>query len=128
MKEIPKQFVCNADKSGDHTFTQIKRDDLVFLYQRAPVETNKVKGYEVFVAKVVPQGAPLPNGTAVSESYEQYPGAAAFGKTAWYFNHISGAEKRFAELVEIQKNKAISIANGTYKSRGRKPKGYVAKS
>lgn len=80
----------NADKCGNHTFTQVRREKNVAAYRRNKVTNNHFEGFEVFLIKVVKAGAALPGGGKVAEDYEQYPGSSAFGKHAW---SIGGAEK-----------------------------------
>lgn len=89
MKELEKIFVKNCDKCGNHTFTQLRKDGNVYLYRRNRMDST-FHSFEVFVAKTVLAGSPLPNGTVVEEDYIQYPGASAFGRTAW---SISGKEE-----------------------------------
>ena len=121
MKNLEKRFVCNTDKSGDNTFVEAFRQDNVAVYDRYDTE-GKYRGSEVFIVKVVKEGAPLPNGTFVSESYEQYPGTHAFGKTAWYTNVRENAIQRANQLIVSEKQKADGIENGTNKKRGRPAK------
>jgi hypothetical protein len=66
----------------------------------------------------------LPGGNKVQETYEQYPGCAAFGKTAFDCKTIDRAEERFAELVEKVKASADAkeeaAKSGVPVKRGRK--------
>lgn len=94
----------NADKVGDNIFTQIKREGGVAIYERAWPD-GRVKGYEVFIIKTVEKGTPLPNGKKVEETYESYPGAASFGKTASDCRSLDDAEERFEEYLEKVKNR-----------------------
>jgi hypothetical protein len=98
MKTLEKQFVCNADKSGKHIFKQIRRDDKVAFYQRIRPDGSHFD-YEVFLIKTVKAGTALPGGKKVQEDYEQYPGAAQWGKTAWSPGSFSNAEEKFNQLV-----------------------------
>jgi hypothetical protein len=68
------------------------------IYRRVNDETQ-AEAYEVFAAKTVKAGAPLPNGTVVLESYIQYPGSNQFGKTAYFCTTLERAEIRFDELI-----------------------------
>lgn len=90
MKTLEKTFTMNADKCGNHTFTQVRRDGNVAAYRRNNLNDNHFRGFEVFLIKVVKAGASLPGGGIVAESYEQYPGASFFGRSAW---SITGVEK-----------------------------------
>ena len=95
----------NADKCGDHTFTQIRRERNVAAYRRNRVDNGFFQGIEVFLIKVVKAGAPLPGGGMVAEDYEQYPGASAFGKHAWSFGGVekdamTAAMERFDNLLQ----------------------------
>jgi hypothetical protein len=78
----------------------------------------------VFVVKVIEKGTALPGGNSVQETYEQYPGCAAFGKTAYDCKTIVSAEERFDELVKKVKSindaKEESIKTGVPVKRGRK--------
>lgn len=89
MKLLETKFVKNCDKCGDHTFTQIRNEGNVYLYRRNRISDGTFHSFEIFVAKTVKAGTPLPNGNVVAEDYVQYPGAAAFGRTAW---SVSGKE------------------------------------
>lgn len=123
MKKLEKQFTMNADKVGDNTFTQVKREGKVAIYKRTRPD-GEIKSYEVFIVKTVEKGAPLPNGKTVEETYESYPGSASFGKTAYDCKTLDRAEERFAELLEKVKNsdeaKEESIKSGKPVKRGRK--------
>jgi len=99
MKILEKTFVMNADKCGDHTFTQVRRENNVAAYRRNSVATGRFHTFEVFLIKVVKAGAPLPGGGTVAESYEQYPGASAFGRSAWSM----GGEEKAALKVTMKK-------------------------
>jgi hypothetical protein len=81
------------------TLTQLKRTDKVALYQRTQ-KNGAPQGYEVFMVKVVEAGAPLPGGGVVEESYEQYPTANRFGRTAWAPSSLEHAEEIYANLVK----------------------------
>jgi hypothetical protein len=85
---------------------------------------GSTRSYEVFIVKVVPKGTALPGGNTVQETYEQYPGCAAFGKTAYDCKTIDSAEKRFDELVKKVKDSADAkeeaAKTGTPVKRGRK--------
>ena len=78
----------------------------------------------MFVVKVIEKGTALPGGNSVQETYEQYPGCAAFGKTAYDCKTIDSAEERFDELVKKVKcsndAKEESIKTGVPVKRGRK--------
>jgi len=99
MKKLQKEFSGNYDKVGLNKFIQIRKENGVAVYERYNTD-GTLRGYEVFIVKVVPKGAPLPNGKTVEESYEQYPGANAFGKTAYDCRTLDQVERRFDELVE----------------------------
>lgn len=124
MKKLKNQFTMNADKVGDNIFTQLKREGKVAIYMRSWPD-GEVKSYEVFIIKTVEKGTPLPNGKTVEETYESYPGAASFGKSAYDCKTIESAEDRFVELMEKVKNrddaKEEAIKTGQPVRRGRKP-------
>ena len=124
MKKLEKKFTMNADKVGDNIFTQIKREGDVAIYERAWPD-GRIKGYEVFMIKTVEKGTPLPNGKKVEETYESYPGAASFGKTACDCKTLDRAEERFEEFLEKVKNRdeAAEEAKRTGKpNRGKRTK------
>lgn len=102
MKTLEKQFVMNADKCGNHTFTQVRRQGNVCLYRRDRVTNGSLFGFEVFLTKTVKAGSPLPGGGTVAEDYEQYPGASSFGRSAWNTNSEKRADELFAELLGKQ--------------------------
>lgn len=105
MKKLQKEFTGNYDKVGMNKFVQLRKENGVAIYERFNTDDTH-RSYEVFIVKVVPKGAPLPNGKTVEESYEQYPGANAFGKTAYDCRTLAQAEERFDQLVQKVKNSA----------------------
>ena len=105
MKKLQKEFTGNFDRVGNTKFIQIKKENGVAIYERQNMD-GSTRSYEVFIVKVVPKGTALPGGNTVQETYEQYPGCAAFGKTAYDCKTIDRAEERFAELVEKVKASA----------------------
>jgi hypothetical protein len=96
MKNLEQTFVMNADKCGNHKFTQIRREAIVAAYKRNRVSDGRFQGVEVFLIKTIKEGAPLPGGGQVAEAYEQYPGASAFGRHAWSFTGIEAAATKAA--------------------------------
>ena len=103
MKKLEKQFTGNYDRVGMNKFVQLRKENGVAIYERFNSDDSH-RSYEVFIVKVVPKGAPLPNGKTVEESYEQYPGANAFGKTAYDCRTLAQAEERFDQLVQKVKD------------------------
>jgi hypothetical protein len=95
IKKLETEFVLNADKRGDNTFKQVKRNDFAAIYHRFDMEGKPLE-FEVFAVKKA-------GGTTVFgryyEPYEQYPGAAAFGRTAWSVNSIQRAQQIFEEIT-----------------------------
>jgi len=118
MKELQKEFVMNCDKCGNHTFKQRRKTEIgdsgVALYQRIKLDGQHF-AWEVFMYKTIKAGTALPGGKQVLEDYQQYPGAAQWGKSAWGPSTLSYANKQFDELVEKLKNEV-----GQPKRRGRK--------
>jgi len=92
----------NADKCGNHTFTQVRREGNICMYRRNRVDNDRLHTVEVFVTRVVKAGSPLPGGGTVAEDYEQYPGASSFGRTAWSTGDIKGGELIFERLLKKQ--------------------------
>ena len=105
MKKLQETFVMNADKCGNHNFTQIRRENGIALYRRNRVNDNRFHSFEVFIVRIVKAGASLPGGGSVVEDYEQYPGSSTFGRTAWSIsgreeNALACANKKFNELLK----------------------------
>ena len=123
MKKLQKEFTGNFDRVGNTKFIQIKKENGVAIYERQNMD-GSTRSYEVFIVKVIEKGTALPGGNSVQETYEQYPGCAAFGKTAYDCKTIGSAEERFDELVKkvkcINDAKEESIKTGVPVKRGRK--------
>lgn len=123
MKKLQKEFTGNFDRVGNTKFIQIKKENGVAIYERQNMD-GSTRSYEVFIVKVIEKGTALPGGNSVQETYEQYPGCAAFGKTAYDCKTIGSAEERFDELVKKVKcsndAKEESIKTGVPVKRGRK--------
>jgi hypothetical protein len=123
MKSLQKEFTGNFDRVGNTKFIQLKKENGVAIYERQNMD-GSFRSYEVFVVKVIEKGTALPGGNSVKETYEQYPGCAAFGKTAYDCKTIDSAEERFDELVKKVKcsndAKEESIKTGVPVKRGRK--------
>jgi len=123
MKKLQKEFTGNFDRVGNTKFVQLKKENGVAIYERQNMD-GSFRSYEVFIVKVIEKGTALPGGNTVQETYEQYPGCAAFGKTAYDCKTIDTAEARFEELVQKVKNsndaKEESIKTGVPVKRGRK--------
>ena len=117
MKKLQKEFTGNYDKVGMNKFVQIRKENGVAIYQRFNTDGTP-RSYEVFIIKTVPKGAPLPNGKLVEESYEQYPGANAFGKTAYDCRTLANAEERFDQLV-IKAKDSEALVEDQLESLGR---------
>jgi hypothetical protein len=122
MKKLQKEFTGNYDKVGMNKFVQLRKENGVAMYERFNTD-GTTRSYEVFIIKTVPKGAPLPNGKTVEESYEQYPGANAFGKTAYDCRTLAQAEERFDQLVIKAKDSAEAkeeAARTGVRNRGRR--------
>lgn len=123
MKKLQKEFTANYDKVGNNKFIQIRKENGVAIYERQNMDGTH-RSYEVFIVKVVPKGTPLPGGNKVQETYEQYPGCAAFGRTAFDCKTIDRAEERYDELVQKVKDsteaKEEAEKTGQPIKRGRK--------
>jgi len=123
MKKLQKEFTGNFDRVGNTKFIQLKKENGVAIYERQNMD-GSFRSYEVFVVKVIEKGTALPGGNSVQETYEQYPGCAAFGKTAYDCKTIVSAEERYDELVKKVKcsndAKEESIKTGVPVKRGRK--------
>ena len=123
MKKLQKEFTGNFDRVGNTKFIQLKKENGVAIYERQNMD-GSFRSYEVFIVKVIEKGTALPGGNSVQETYEQYPGCAAFGKTAYDCKTIASAEERYDELVKKVKcsndAKEESIKTGVPVKRGRK--------
>jgi len=98
MKMLQKEFTANYDKCGNHKFTQIRKENGVAIYKRTKAD-GSVKGYEVFIVKTRKKGDKLPGGLVEKEDRECYPGAAAFGRHAYYCKTEEAADDRYEHLV-----------------------------
>lgn len=97
---MQKVFVTNADKCGDHIFTQVERSGRLAVYRRNRVSDGRTMGYEVITIKTVKAGTVFAKGTKpVENDYESYPGAESFGRSAWSYVQEDAAFKRFDEKV-----------------------------
>lgn len=105
MKILEKTFVMNADKCGNHNFTQVRREGAICMYRRDRVNEGTLHSVEVFITKTVKAGSPLPGGGQVAEDYEQYPGGSSFGRTAWSTNTIEAGNLIFERLL----NKKVPV-------------------
>ena len=115
MKILSTEFTMNADGCGNEVFRQMRRSDGVAMYQRIRTGGLRQYGYEVFIIKTIKAGTALPGGKSVAEDYEQYPGAAQWGKTAWSPTGRAAADEKFDALV-----KRLRSEVGQPKRRGRK--------
>lgn len=91
MDSLPLEFTAKR-----RTYRQLKRTAKAALYEVSK-PTWKSCGYEVFRIKVA-KAYTWPNGTTTPE-HEAYPGDEAFGKSAWYYMTLHGAEVRFKEIA-----------------------------
>jgi hypothetical protein len=98
MIRLEEKFVKNADFTGEHTFTLVKRTDDVAMYARHK-EDGSLFGYEVFLVKIVLEGAKLPNGTLVEESYEKYATKNTIGPSGYFCSNLLSANKRYDQLL-----------------------------
>jgi hypothetical protein len=115
MKKLQKEFTANYDRVGNTKFIQLKKQNGVAIYERQNMD-GSFRSYEVFVVKVIEKGTALPGGNSVQETYEQYPGCAAFGKTAYDCKTIELVKK-----VKCSNDaKEESIKTGVPVKRGRK--------
>jgi hypothetical protein len=106
MRTLELERVWTGDGRGTQfavTQTQVKRTDTVALY-KITLKNGAPGGYEVFMVKIVEGGTPLPGGGDVEESYEQYPTANRFGRTAWHIGSLEYAEKVYGNLVAGRKS------------------------
>lgn len=101
QKPMQMVFVTNADKCGDHIFTQIARKGKVAVYSRVAVEDGRHHGFETIIINPVPVGTVYGKGVApTTVETESYPGAASFGRIAWHFYNKAAALAKMEELVK----------------------------
>jgi hypothetical protein len=124
MRTLDKEFTMAPDKGGLMEFNLIKREGDVALYKRSRPGSESNPEFEVFLVKKRFKGQPLPGGVFEKEDRECYPGAASFGKTAFFCNTLGNAEKKFLQLrakeQDINERKDESEKTGEKVKRGRK--------
>lgn len=102
MIELQKNFVYNADKTGDNNFTQIKKVNTpkgnVYIYHRTRMDGSHFI-YEVIIPKILKGGTEVFEKT-YEEDQERYPGAAAWGKYGWNCNTLERAEELLKKAVD----------------------------
>lgn len=113
---VQTQFITNADATGDHVFTQVKRTGNVCLYSRTRVENGRVFGYEVVILTVMKAGTVFAKGAEPTKTdAESYPGGQSFGKKAWFFPTLESAQACFDRVVngksEIQEESIVEESN-----------------
>lgn len=96
MKLLETEFVQNSDKRGDNKFVQIKRNEFAAMYRRFDMDGVALE-FEVFAVKVA-------GGTEIFgryyDKYEQYPGASAWGRTAFTAITEGQAERIYQEITD----------------------------
>ena len=107
MKTLEVEFVKNCDQRGDHKFVQIKRNEFAALYRRFLLDGTPLE-YEVFAIKEAGDAEIFGR---YYEKYEQYPGANAFGRTAWATIKLAIAEQIFDEITKGKgkRNQGVEI-------------------
>ena len=119
MKLLRTEFVANYDKCGDNKFIQVKLNDVAAVYRREHLD-GTLKSFEVFKLKIVEAGASLPGGGKVEETYVSYPGAHAFGKSAWEFKNETAAINKFNELTDAANAPVVKVEPKKYVPTGGK--------
>ena len=96
MKLLETEFVQNSDKRGDNKFVQIKRNEFAAMYRRFDMDGTALE-FEVFAVKVA-------GGTEIFgryyDKYEQYPGASAWGRTAFTAISEDQADRVYQEITD----------------------------
>jgi hypothetical protein len=95
VKVLETEFTYNADKRGDTKFVQVKRNKFAAIYQRFNMDGKPLE-FEVFAIKTAGDCEVFGR---FYEKYEQYPGASAFGRTAWSVGNEVAANKIFDEIT-----------------------------
>lgn len=99
MKLLEKEFTQNADKRGNNKFVQVKRNDTAAIYRRYAMDGRPLE-FEVFTIR---QAGGCEIFGKHYDRYEAYPGAAAFGKTAWSTPFEDRANEIFEMLTKGDK-------------------------
>lgn len=98
MIQLEKKFVSGVGgfSSDPLTYTQIKRNEKVAVYERS--RDGKPYDYETFLIKVKPKGFKIFN-KVLEDDQECYPSCSQFGRIAWSYGNIGMAMHRFHELT-----------------------------
>lgn len=140
MRTIEEQFSYNANQTGVQSFERVCQQQTptghnAYIYKRV-LPDGRIFGFEVFVPSVKKAGTyPLPNGKSISyeEDFEEYPGAAKFGRSAWACITEERARVRLADLVkalpvalvespeEEKESVTAPVSNGRGRPRGERP-------
>jgi hypothetical protein len=103
MIQLPKVKKWTSKEEGWASdpviLTQVERNDRVAIYSRCH-EGCPIRGYEVFLIKVIKKGTKQQGGSVEPDDREVYPRAAAFGFTAWCVLNLERAQARFKQLTE----------------------------
>jgi hypothetical protein len=142
MKEIELEFISNANGTGKMTFKRVKAGVTpsgknVYIYSRTKMDgtpftfevivplIKKAGTYKLPLPKDAPPGTPNPTIT-YTEDFEEYPGAAKFGFTAWDCNTLPYALQRFNELIsvpieipEVEEDETPEVVESVPKHHGR---------
>ena len=98
MIQLKTSFVSGVGgfSSNPLTYTQLKRNDKVALYERS--RDGKPYDYEVFLIKVKPKGTKIFK-KILDDDQEHYPTASQFGRFAWSYGSKGFAYHMFHELT-----------------------------
>lgn len=91
MLKLQNELTVSGVGSPAPTATKLKEKENIYLYQRS--DSNV---FEVFIAKTAKQGEVF--GKEYPER-ELYPCNEDFGKTAWCYNSLEKAIKKFNSLT-----------------------------
>lgn len=136
MKEIELEFDTNANAMGIMTFRRVQQGTNhagkhVYIYSREYPDCAPSR-FEVFIPSVKKAGIyKLPGDKTITytEDFEEYPGAAKFGFSAWDCNSLPHAKMVYNRLMaigevveipeEIEKETSATTEPAAPKHRGR---------
>lgn len=104
MKTLETSFT-RISGSLNSTFTQVKRDENVAIFERIDPSSKLSQGFEVILIQIKKAGTyPLPGGKEVKydEDFETYPTSSSWGRLGWSSNNIGRAEDIFNRLKTDQ--------------------------
>ena len=103
MIKLQSEIVLTGEgyQSSPRLLKLVKRTDHVAMYSRADMNKspNEPYCYEVFKVPSHKKGYTWQNGKVEEDDREYYPGASAFGRSAWSIKSLSSAENKYQNLL-----------------------------